>query len=509
MTTATVDAPATTEIALIDLSSIAYPIFLTSASEPDPDHASVQIVARIRALTAQHPKAAICCDEGRSFRRDINPTYKAQREAAPAALHHQIKLAKERLAADGYPVWSVKGFEADDLIATATTIALGMADVSVLVISADKDLTQLVGPRVRTLSPATGAIYDEAAVVARYKVKPSQMRDFLTLVGDASDNVKGATGVGPVTAAKLLNEYGSIDGVYAALDAHGTRFRPALATTLREFQPRMAETRTLIALRSDVEIPFAEIDNSRVSADLHGEDEMATETVDVVSGDAPAQTVTAPEVKTPEVVREVNGNTIAPQAQAVAVREPDALAPPPAEYERQLEPRSMGQASQLAKYMHEAKMFNGYGSAQAVLSTILAGRELGLQAIASLRGFHIIEGKHALAADAMRGLVLRSGQAKYFRVVERTAEVATFETLRHGEPEPVRLSYTVQEGRAAFGIYDGMPEEARKAREKSWAASGWGKHTPDMLAARASSKLARLVYADILFGLYSPEELRD
>jgi hypothetical protein len=72
--------------------------------------------------------------------------------------------------------------------------------------------------------------------------------------------------------------------------------------------------------------------------------------------------------------------------------------------------------------MYKARLFNAYGTPEAVLSTVLMGRELGLQATASLRAFHLIEGKHALAADAMRGLVLRSGVAKYFRCVERTAD---------------------------------------------------------------------------------------
>ena len=87
-----------------------------SGSEPDQDYVSRQIVARVRALTRKHPKAAICCDSGKSFRHEISKEYKAQREAAPAALFHQIKVAQETLAADGYPVWAIKGYEADDLI---------------------------------------------------------------------------------------------------------------------------------------------------------------------------------------------------------------------------------------------------------------------------------------------------------------------------------------------------------------------------------------------------------
>ncbi len=125
-----------------------------SGSQPDPDWCSTQIVDRVRSLTAKHPKAAICCDKGKSFRHALDPTYKAQREAAPASLHHQIALAKERLAADGYPVWAVPGFEADDLIATGAKLAESIG-VNVVVFSADKDLLQLVNARVRVVSPHT------------------------------------------------------------------------------------------------------------------------------------------------------------------------------------------------------------------------------------------------------------------------------------------------------------------------------------------------------------------
>jgi DNA polymerase-1 len=198
----------TTTLALIDLSSIAHPIWHMSGSQPDPDYCSTQIVARVRALCSNHPRAAVCCDSGRSFRNDLAASYKANRPEREAALFHQITLAKERLAADGFPVWSVRGFEADDLIGTATMAALGVDGYEVLILSADKDLLQLVGPRVRFQSVTSGNIYDPEAVTAKYGVTPAQMRDYLTLVGDASDNIKGANGIGPKKAADRCNVTG-------------------------------------------------------------------------------------------------------------------------------------------------------------------------------------------------------------------------------------------------------------------------------------------------------------
>jgi hypothetical protein len=196
-------------------------------------------------------------------------------------------------------------------------------------------------------------------------------------------------------------------------------------------------------------------------------------------GDASAAVATTPTAPS-------NGNSQAQPTQAMVV----SNTPAPAEWEKQLEPRDIREAQGLATSMYAARLFNGYGSKEAVLSTVLAGRELGMPAIASLRGFHIVEGRHCLSADAIRALVMRSGKAKFFRCTERTIEKATFETQRGDDP-PMSLTFTMEDAVRAQVVKKG---------------SGWEKHPADMLVARASSKLARLVYPDVVFGLYAPEE---
>lgn len=475
------------ELVLVDLSSIAYPIWHTSQAEPDPNRTSQQIVARVRALASSHPHAAICCDLGKSFRHDLAASYKANRPEREAALHHQIDLAKEQLAADGFPVWAVRGFEADDLIATGVRRALDMDEVTVLIVSADKDLLQLVGPRVKAHSPATGATLDEEAVFAKFGIPPAKMVDYLTLVGDASDNVKGATGIGPKKAAELLGRFGSIDAAYAALEDGQTAngFTPSLAGSLREFKSSLPTTRALITLRTDADIPFEEITAERVAKeaetfgmDIEEEDDMENETMP--SADAPA-TATEP------------ADAPAFQAQtALAVRDAEVVAP--AEYERQLDPRSMKDAQVLAKHFFESRMFSAYGTPQAVLSTIMLGRELGLPAMASLRGVHVIEGRHALSASLMVALVLKSGFAEYFEPIAFDDKAATFETKRKGARNPVTLTHTIE-----------MAQQAGLVKDKS----GWQKNPVDMLVARATARLARMVYPDLLAGLYTPEEIAD
>ena len=173
--------------------------------------------------------------------------------------------------------------------------------------------------------------------------------------------------------------------------------------------------------------------------------------------------------------------------------------PAPADWDRALEPRSMDEAYRLAQTLLNSKLFSGYGTPQAVLSTILLGRELGLPVMASLRSVHIIEGKHSLSAELMVALVLRSGLAEYFRLVETTDQLCTYETLRKGSEKPLSLSYTIEHAEQA-----GLLFVREGKRPGPW-------HTMPrlMLRARAKSELARLEYPDILAGLYTPEELRD
>ena len=185
-----------------------------------------------------------------------------------------------------------------------------------------------------------------------------------------------------------------------------------------------------------------------------------------------------------------SGRVESRNAEAVAL----ARVEPGVEYDRQLEPRSMSEAVTLAKWMYESRLFSAYGSPQAVLSTVLAGREFGIPAMASLRSFHIIDGKPTLSAGLIQSLVLKSGKCDYFRCVERTPKSVTFETQRKGEP-PFRMSYTIEEARQAWTKNDA-----------AWANSTWGRSPADMLVARCSSKLARLVYPDVLAGAYSVEE---
>ena len=327
-------------------------------------------------------------------------------------------------------------------------------------------------------------------------MNPNQIVDYLSIVGDASDNIKGANGLGAKKASALLTKYGTLEDLYAALDKEGAEkeFQPSTFKALTEFRPRMEDVRALVRLRTDVPLPFEDVFKPRVPVDaMSFEGEEPMETAKELEAEKPAEqtvitfpattatTITLPP-PTPKAVEQV--------ASSLAVREAEVLPPPSGEFTMQLEPRSLREAALLAQEMFKSRLFSAYGTYQGVLSTILAGRELGMQAMASLRAFHIIDGKPTMSADLIRALVIKSGHAEYFRCTERTATQATFITKRKGDPE-VSLTFTFAEAEKAGLVKKG---------------SGWERNPVDMCVARASAKLCRLVYADVCFNMYAPEE---
>ena len=501
-----------TNLLLIDFSAIAHATWHIVANDPDPNACSIKTVERVRGLATGQPYAAICADSKKSLRREQDPTYKANRKAEDRApLYHQMAVALDVLRGDGFPIWEVEGYEADDIIAAAVKQALATADTTVTIASSDKDLLCLVGERVTAKSLKDGSIIDADAVKAKFGVAPVQMPDYLALVGDASDNIKGAKGIGDKPAAKLLEKYQTLEAMHASWTTDRSQFTPAIAESLGEFWSRVDDVRAMIRLRDAIAIPFEEIAVERVPKVEPMQPVSAEDLMDIMP-DTPVETAAPAAAEAPKeqththdfnrwVVTEKRwyclcGASQQPPAEAAYVP-PTALVPQvvDAVYERQLEPRTLDEAVKLAKFVFDSRLFSAYGTPQGVLTTIMAGREMGLSAMAALRGLHIIDGKPVLSSGLIMALVLRSGRAKYFRCTERTAERATFTTQRGDDP-PMSLTFTVAEARLAW------PKD-----EAAWNKSGWGKNPADMLVARASSKLARLVYPDVVFSTYGEGEI--
>jgi DNA polymerase-1 len=153
----------------------------------------------------------IAFDVGRkSFRTEIYPDYKAHRQAPPEDLAPQIPLIHELVKAYDIPILVVEGYEADDTLATLAKKGV-QHGYTVTLVSADKDLMQLVSPGLAMWDPMKDAHYDREGVKAKWGVYPEQLGDYLALVGDASDNVPGVPKVGDKTACALINQFGSLD----------------------------------------------------------------------------------------------------------------------------------------------------------------------------------------------------------------------------------------------------------------------------------------------------------
>jgi 5'-3' exonuclease len=190
-----------------------------------------------------------------SFRNELFADYKAGRTEAPADLEPQFEICEEVTRALGIPGLAAEGFEADDVIATAVD-AVMEADGAVVVVSTDKDLTQLVREdgRVVMLDFARAKRFDADGVRERFGVAPAQIPDYLALVGDAVDNLPGVPGIGPRTAARLLVAFGSLEDIPAAGDdwhRTGIRGGGALAGRFAASRDRAFQVRELVRLRRD------------------------------------------------------------------------------------------------------------------------------------------------------------------------------------------------------------------------------------------------------------------
>jgi DNA polymerase-1 len=230
-----------TTVMLIDGNSLTYRAFFALPS--DMATASGQVTNAVFGFTSmlinllkdhRPERIAVAFDRPEpTFRHDFLDDYKAGRAETPDILRQQIGLVRQVVEALRIPVVELAGFEADDIIATLATEARDR-DEDVIIVTGDRDAYQLVeDPHVRVLYNRRGVsdyvLYDEAGIRERTGVDPRQYPEYAALRGDPSDNLPGVPGVGEKTAAKLINDYGSIDGVFANLDKCTPKLRESLA----------------------------------------------------------------------------------------------------------------------------------------------------------------------------------------------------------------------------------------------------------------------------------------
>jgi DNA polymerase-1 len=209
------------KLLLVDGSSYLYRAFhalppLTN-SHGQPTGAVLGVINMLNKLVKEEAptRVAVVFDApGRTFRDDLFDSYKAHRAPMPDDLRSQVQPLLDAVEAMGLPMLRVVGVEADDVIGTLAVQA-AYAGYEVLISTGDKDMAQLVGPRISLVNTMTNTRLDREGVKAKFDVFPEQIVDYLALVGDSSDNIPGVTGVGPKTAAKWLHQYHTVDSLIA------------------------------------------------------------------------------------------------------------------------------------------------------------------------------------------------------------------------------------------------------------------------------------------------------
>jgi DNA polymerase I len=242
---------------LVDGSSYLYRAFhaLPDLRNPagEPTGAIHGVLSMLRRLQADYKAEFLACvfdARGKTFRDALYPEYKATRSAMPEDLGVQIEPLCEAIQAMGWPVLTVEGVEADDVIGTLSKCATAQGWRTVIS-TGDKDLAQLVDERVTLVNTMSNETLDEAGVLAKFGVPPRLIVDYLSLVGDSVDNIPGVDKCGPKTAVKWLNEYGSLDNVIAHADA----VKGAVGENLRRALPWLPQGRELVTVKIDVPLP--------------------------------------------------------------------------------------------------------------------------------------------------------------------------------------------------------------------------------------------------------------
>lgn len=208
-------------------------------------------------LTKEHPThIGVAFDHGKTFRHEVFPAYKAQREETPEDIRQSVPIIKQILEAMRIPILQVDGFEADDVIGTVAT-RFGADGIDTFMLTPDKDYGQLIGPRVFMFRPRHGGGYEtlgEKEVESKYGIPtPAQVIDLLALMGDSADNFPGCPGVGEKTAAKLINQFGSIDNLLRHTDEIKGKLREKIENAVEDIKM----SKLLATIRTDVPLQLS------------------------------------------------------------------------------------------------------------------------------------------------------------------------------------------------------------------------------------------------------------
>lgn len=220
-----------------------------------------------------------------TFRKELFKEYQAKRPEMEEALVSQIGIVHDTVSAFGIPIFEMDGYEADDVLATITSqYQMPNAKCQIVIVTGDRDLLQLVDDEkdIKVFMPvkgiSEGKLFGEKEAIERLGVEPSKIPDFKALAGDASDNYPGVPGIGPKTAAELINEYGNIEKLYDELSSVSCHLSAGVREKLKAGKESAILSKNLATIRTDVNVdihsivPITTLDTFEVRAklsDLH------------------------------------------------------------------------------------------------------------------------------------------------------------------------------------------------------------------------------------------------
>ncbi len=282
------------QLILVDGSSYLYRAFHAirdlSTSKGQPTNAIYGVINMLRRLIKDfQPKhmAVVFDAKGKTFRDDLYDQYKANRSPMPDELREQIEPLHNLINAMGLPMLIIEGVEADDVIGTLAKQS-AEAGMDCLISTGDKDMAQLVNKHVTLMNTMDNTTMDSQGVVDKFGIPPELIIDYLTLMGDSSDNIPGVPKVGPKTAVKWLNQFGSLDEVIVNAD----NIKGKVGENLRDFVEQLPLSRQLATIKCDVELPVDPQNLVIESADteklktMFSELEFRTWLSEVLSGDS-------------------------------------------------------------------------------------------------------------------------------------------------------------------------------------------------------------------------------
>ena len=316
---------------LVDGSSYLYRAFhalpdLRNASN-QPTGAIYGVLNMLQRLRKDITADYIACvfdAKGKTFRDDLYPAYKANRAPMPDALVAQIVPLHAAVRALGWPLLMIDGVEADDVIGTLAHEA-AKHDMRTVISTGDKDMAQLVNPQVELVNTMNNEKLDEPGVLAKFGVPAARIVDYLTLIGDAVDNVPGVDKVGPKTAVKWLTQYGTLDKIVA----HATEIEGVVGENLRRAVEWLPKARVLLTIKCDVDLPShvstltPQAPDRNKLIELFSQFEFKTWLREIQAGGSPASGIglQAPETQVPaaqvpaQPVREAQYETVLSEAQ--------------------------------------------------------------------------------------------------------------------------------------------------------------------------------------------------